>query len=100
VFLGGRRSVRSITNVLGGAGSRRGRANTAKTRVEAAGARVTDKQAAIEDLEAELADELLDLAAGWDEKAANVEPVEIPLEKTDVRVSDLAVVWLPVVSPA
>ena len=98
VFLGGRRSLRSITTALGGAGSRRGRASTAKARVDAAGDRVTDKRDALERLEQDLSDELLDLAADWDEKAASVEPVEIPLEKTDVRVSDIAVLWLPVPS--
>ena len=98
VFLGGRRSLRSITTALGGAGSRRGRASTAKARVDAAGDRVTDKRDALERLEQDLSEELLDLAADWDEKAAGVEPVEIPLEKTDVRVSDIAVLWLPVPS--
>jgi Helicase HerA, central domain len=96
VFLGGRRSLRRITTALGGAGSRRGRAGTAKARVDAAADRVTDKQTALARLEEDLADELLELAAEWDEKAANIETVEIPLEKTDVLVSDLAVVWLPV----
>jgi hypothetical protein len=96
VFLGGRRSLRRITSALGGAGSRRGRATTAKARVDAAADRVTDKQTALDELEQDLTDELLELAAEWDAKAAVVETVEIPLEKTDVRVSDLAVVWLPV----
>ena len=96
VFLGGRRSLRKITTALGGAGSRRGRSGTAQARVAAAADRVTDKRTALEQLEQDLADELLDLAATWDDRAATIEHVEIPLEKTDIRLTDLAVVWVPV----
>ncbi|MGH9119408.1 MAG: helicase HerA-like domain-containing protein [Acidimicrobiales bacterium] len=99
VFLGGRRSLRKITTALGGAGSRRGRSGTAKARVDAAADRVSDKRTALEQIEHDLADELLELAATWDERAANIERVEIPLEKSDIRLSALAVVWLPIAAP-
>jgi Helicase HerA, central domain len=96
VFLGGRRSLRKITTALGGAGSRRGRSSTSQERVEAAEHRVADKRTALQELDDDLADELLDLDAEWQETAKAIETLEIPLEKSDVRVSDLAVVWIPV----
>lgn len=96
VFLGGRRSLRKISTALGGAGSRRGRSGAAYERVEAAQHRVADKRSALHQLEADLATDLLELDAEFQQKAAAIETVEIPLEKSDVRVSDVAVVWIPV----
>ena len=31
----------------------------------------------------------------WNEKAANIEASDIPLEKTDISVDDFMLVWLP-----
>ena len=42
-----------------------------------------------------MADELAAIADEWDAKALAVEPVEVPLEKSDIRVTDLALVWIP-----
>ncbi len=95
-MFGGRRSARSIASKVGTVTRRRGRANEAAKRVEVARNRVHEKVEAVADLEAELADELAVIADEWDAKAAAIEPLEVPLEKTDVTVRPLTLVWVPV----
>jgi hypothetical protein len=94
--LGGRRSARSIAGKVGGIARRRGRSSEAAKRVESAGNRVAEKAQALADLEADMADELAAIAEEWDAKAAAIEPIEVPLEKSDVRVTGLSLVWIPV----
>ncbi|MGV3758216.1 MAG: hypothetical protein ACO1PW_01575, partial [Actinomycetota bacterium] len=94
--LGGRRSARSIAGKVGSVARRRGRSTEAAQRVETARNRVDEKAQALVDLEADMADELAAIADEWDAKALAVEPVEVPLEKSDIRVTDLSLVWIPV----
>jgi hypothetical protein len=93
---GGRRSARSIASKVGTVTRRRGRANEAAKRVEVARNRVHEKVEAVADLEAELADELAVIADEWDAKAAAIEPLDVPLEKTDIKVRQLSLVWVPI----
>ena len=65
-------------------------------RVESALAKVEQKEMELADLEAELADAIADIAAEWDAKAAEVEELEVGLEKTDISVTQLALIWVPV----
>jgi hypothetical protein len=94
-LLGGR-SSRSIARTIGGAASRRTSSAAASRRVDTARNRVDDKQQALLDLQADLADAIKDLGDEWDANAAAIEDVHVPLEKTDVKVADLALVWVPV----
>jgi hypothetical protein len=94
-LLGGRRSARSILSKAKGVSSRRKQSSAAADRVESALAKVEQKQLELADLEAELADALADIAAEWDAVAADVVETEVPLEKTDVSVAALALVWVP-----
>lgn len=57
---------------------------------------MVEKAEALADLEAELADELAVIADEWGAKAVAVEPLEVSMEKSDVRVTQLMVVWIPV----
>ena len=70
-------------------------APSAGPRRDAAGDGVAIQQDAAE-LEADLADEIAAIDDAWTAKAADVETVPIPLEKTDVAVTSLGLVWLPV----
>ncbi len=88
-FLGGRRSVSSISSAAR-------RTSAAKGRADAAQAKVGEVQSQIADLEAELTAELEALNAEWQGKAANVVPVTIELKRTAVRVTDLRLLWVPV----
>jgi hypothetical protein len=56
---------------------------------------VDDKLTALTDLEADMADDIVAITTQYDDKAALIEEVEIPLEKVDVKVTDLRLVWVP-----
>ena len=51
--------------------------------------------AELEDVETELADELTEIDARWRAAAAEVTTMSIGLEKTDVKVTHLALAWIP-----
>ena len=55
---------------------------------------MADEQADLEQLKADLEDEVADLEDEFAAKLA-IEEIEIPLEKTDVRVAELKLVWIP-----
>ncbi|MGK2930783.1 MAG: helicase HerA domain-containing protein [Acidimicrobiales bacterium] len=95
-LLGGKRKARSIARAAGSAASRRGRTSEAGNRVETARNRVEAKGEAVADLETEVADELATLAEEWDARADAVETLEVPLERSDVKVTELTLVWVPV----
>ena len=90
-LLGGRRS-----NSIGRAATRRSQTKRTEARRESAASAISDKTADLAALEDDLADEIDALRAEWDDKAALVEEVSIPLEKVDIRVSELKLVWVPV----
>jgi hypothetical protein len=95
-LLGSRRSAGGIARKVGSVARRRGRSNEASKRVESASNRVEEKVRALADLEADMADAVAAIAEEWDSKAAAIEPLEVPLEKSDIRIADLALVWVPV----
>ncbi len=94
-----------VTNLLGGlfggARSRRSivtdvrRASASASRVDAAQDKVTAAEQAILDLEAELRDEVTGIDAEWSAKAATITTMDVPLERSDVVVADLRLVWVP-----
>jgi hypothetical protein len=79
---------------IGQAARRRSASSEAKARAENARVALADEQADLEQLKADLEDAVADLE---DEFAAKLEvdEIEIPLEKTDVRVAELKLVWIP-----
>jgi hypothetical protein len=92
VLLGGRRSTRSLGTVA----SKRSMTKKAQQRRAGAEARLTDKVDDLERLEDDLAEELAQIKADWDAKAGEIEALAVPLEKGDVAVDEVAVVWIPV----
>ncbi len=94
-LLGGKRSAKSILGKVKGVSSRRKQSSAAADRVEAALAKVEQKEMELGDLEAELADAIADIAAAWDDKAAEISEIEVGLEKSDISVTQLALIWLP-----
>ena len=88
-LFGGRRSRSSITTEMK-------RTSASRSRVDAAYEKATAAERAVTDLENELAGEVADLDAHWAGLATNVETLAIPLERTDVVVADLRLVWVPV----
>ncbi|HKE76219.1 MAG TPA: hypothetical protein VKB57_21560, partial [Acidimicrobiales bacterium] len=94
-MLGGRRSARTIARDVGRAVTGRGRSDQAARRVRTAENRAEDRQEALADLEADLARELTAIDDEWSAKAAAVETVEVPLERSDVRITARFLVWVP-----
>ena len=91
VLFGGR----SRSNPLGQAARRRSAASQARARAENAKATLTEEQVELETLKADLEDEVADLEDDLAAKSESIEGVEIPLEKTDVRIVELKLVWIP-----
>jgi hypothetical protein len=94
-LLGGKKNTKSILSTIGKASSKGGMTKAANERLESARNRLAEGKADLEELEAELADELREIADRWDAKAAAIETLPVPLEKVDVTVDELAVVWIP-----
>jgi hypothetical protein len=90
-FLGGRRRVRSLS----GAASRRSQTRRTEERLRSAEENVSDRQDAIAELEAELGEQLEDIWTKWKEAAAEIEEVEVALERNDVSLDELVLFWAP-----
>jgi hypothetical protein len=99
-LLGGRRSrggiLGSILGKAGTAAGRRTRTATAGDRLDAAENKLEGLHRQLEDLEAELAQEVTDIDAKWMATAKNLTTLQIRLERTDVKVTQLALAWIPV----
>ena len=89
-MLGGRRR-----NTISRAASRRSQTRQMEARRDKAIGRKESKLAALADLEDDLAEEVTSITAEWDDKAALIESIEIPLEKVDTKVVDIKLVWVP-----
>jgi hypothetical protein len=87
-LLMGRRSRRSLSTASKGRRAAERRLRTAEDRAET-------KSAELLDLEAELEEEIAEISDQWDEKAGDIEALEIGLEKNDITVDEVAVVWIP-----
>lgn len=94
-LLGGRKSTRSILSTAGRASSKGGMTKASQERLETARNRLEDARGDLEELEEELERTLREIVDRWDEVATRVETMQVPLEKSDIRVDDLAVVWIP-----
>jgi hypothetical protein len=94
--LGGRRSARTMARDMSRVLTGGGRGEEAAQRVRSAENRALDRQEALTKLEADLARDLAAIDEEWSAKAAAIEPVEVPLERSDIRVTARSLVWIPV----
>ncbi len=90
-FLGGRRRSSSLKGVA----SRRSQTKRTQERLTTAQDKVADKVADLDDLEDQLAEDLDEIVTKWNDVAAEIETVDVGLEKTDIRVEEVALVWVP-----
>ena len=95
-LLGGRRNVRSITRSVGSAVARAGRSSSKAERLETAESTVAAKLDELHALETQLHDDLFAIDAKWDAVGRQITEYPIALERTDVSVRQLSVLWLPV----
>jgi hypothetical protein len=90
-LLRGRRSTRSVTGSSRSRAARRSR----QQRLEAAQGKVQDSWQEMADLEAELLGELEEINDRWEAAAAEIEDLEVGLEKDDIDVGQVTLVWIP-----
>jgi uncharacterized protein DUF87 len=99
-LLGGRRSrgglLGSMLGKAGSAAGRRSRTAAAGDRLDAAENKLEGLHQQLEVLEAELTQEVTDIDATWMATAKNITTLAVSLERTDVKVTQLALVWIPV----
>jgi hypothetical protein len=94
-FLGGRSRSRGVAADLRRAASNRGQTKRTKERLDIAESQVADAGEDMAVLEEELAAELLDIDHRWMQTASAVTEVEVGLEKNDVVVTGVTLVWVP-----
>ncbi len=99
-LLGGSKSkTKMMGDLLGDAGTaagRRGRTSASDRRVDAAESKVQRLVDQYDELEAELERDVADITARWTEAATAVTTMTVPLERTDVNVTQLVLAWVPV----
>jgi hypothetical protein len=93
-ILGGRRSSTGLRQ----AANRRSQTRRAEERLDTATDRLAMEHQQLVDLEVDLARDVTEITARWEAAAAAVEEMTIPLERSDVRVEPLKLLWLPVSS--
>ncbi len=96
-LLGGRRSTRSM--ITGGVrrNQSKGRmAQKAAERLKTAENRYADLMEDKDELEMELSEDLIEIQDEWSEKVHEIESVTVGLEKTDISIDDVALIWIPI----
>ncbi len=95
-LLGGRSRTRGLATAARRMSSSSRQKKSSEARLDSARNRVAEKIEDLDELEMELADAVLDIESEWLEKSQNIEPLEVPLERTDISVDDLMLIWIPV----
>ena len=95
-LFGGKRSARSITSAVGSVASKHGQSATSSQRRETAEAKVQQTTDDVAQLEQEILDEVATIDEKWKTVAETIDTVAIRLEATDVQVTDIRLVWVPV----
>ena len=90
-LLGGGRRRRSGRSILAG----RKATGKAQQRLATAENRYEEKMNDLYELQDEVEDDINQIVFEWQEKAGNVEAYDVPLEKTDIAVDDIAFLWIP-----
>ncbi len=95
-FLGALLGGRSTSGALRRASSRRSQTRRTEADLASVESGLDEKQQKLADLERELEGEVTDIVDEWHAKADEIASVEIPLERSDVQVTELRLVWVPV----
>ncbi|MFK8023751.1 MAG: helicase HerA-like domain-containing protein [Ilumatobacter sp.] len=99
-LLGGRKSKGGLLGgLLGKAGTaarRRGSTNAAGERVDAAENKLGRLIEDLNELEIDLAEDVTEIDAKWMDTAKDVTTLEVGLEASDVKVTQLSLTWIPV----
>jgi hypothetical protein len=90
-ILFGRRSTRSVT---GTAAARRAAASK-QERLRTAQGKAQSKLDELDELERDMILELEEINDRWEDIGRDIEPVEVGLEKNDIHVDEISLVWIP-----
>jgi hypothetical protein len=91
ILLGGRKR----TSDLSKAASKRSQVRKALQRLETSERKLAAEMRELVEMEDELGEDILEIDAAWREKAEDVEVMDVGLEKTDVTVDEVALIWIP-----
>jgi hypothetical protein len=94
-FLGGRSRTRSIASSVGRASRRRRMTSTTANRLDTAAEKVDAVTDDIQALEDDLVEELAAIDEKWAALAQQIDSMAIGLEKNDIDVDELTLVWVP-----
>ena len=86
----------SVLGKAGTAAGRHSRTSAAGDRADAASTKASTLNDQLADLESELTQEVTDIDTKWSGFSKNVTTLAIPLERTDVQVTQLTLAWIPV----
>ncbi len=86
---------RARASAFSGAASRRSVTRRTAERLHTAMEKGRDKEEELQELEDELMDDLREIVADWSDKAREIEKVDIGLEKNDIHVDEIALLWIP-----
>jgi uncharacterized protein YPO0396 len=91
MFMGGRSGVRGLASVA----KQRQSAQRNEQRAAQADQRIQNKQAELQRMEAELGSEIERIADKWEAAAVDITSLPVTLDKSDVRLRELFLAWLP-----
>ncbi|NND90138.1 MAG: ATP-binding protein [Granulosicoccus sp.] len=95
-LLGGRRSTRSIiTGGIRRSQSKGRMVARAEERLKTAENRYNELLEDRDELEDALSEDLFAIQSEWSDKAGDITPMNIGLEKTDISIDDVSLVWIP-----
>jgi hypothetical protein len=95
-LLGGRSTTRSITSGIRRSQSKGRMVAKAEERVKTTENRYEELLDDRDELESKVADDLMAIQDEWQDKVSDIRTMTIGLEKADIRIDDLTLVWIPV----
>ncbi|MGB5755296.1 MAG: hypothetical protein WBM50_00145, partial [Acidimicrobiales bacterium] len=95
-LLGGRSRTSGLASAARRMSSGSRQQSAVRARLESAQNRAAEKIDQLEELERDLQEAVIEIDDEWSAKAEEIEQVEVPLEKSDISVDDLLLVWLPI----
>jgi len=95
-LLGGRSTTRSITSGIRRSQSKGRMAAKADERLKTAENRYEELIDDRDALEETLADDLMQIQDEWSDKVSDIESMNVGLEKTDITIDEITLIWIPV----
>lgn len=94
-LLGGRRSASSIASAVRGVASRRSKSSRAADKVETYQDRIDAKMGELHELETAISSAIVEIDERWSSIAESTTSVDIPLERNDISIQQVALIWVP-----